>query len=80
MSACSHPPSPPPLPEQNTRLVYPPMPPTKCAREPVAPAVDADDRDWSAYKRAKDDAGADCRDKLDEVDRTVTKWPKPPPN
>lgn len=56
--------------------VYPPMPPTKCLRAPVAPAPAASDNDWAAYKNARDKAGDDCRDKLDAVDATVSAWPK----
>lgn len=52
------------------------MPPTKCARAPVPPALDADDKDWAVYSHADHDAGADCRDKLDEIDRAVSQWPK----
>jgi len=52
------------------------MPPTKCARAPAAPAIDASDNEWARYKRARDDAGDDCRDKLDAVDVTVQAWPK----
>lgn len=67
---------PPPLPEQVTRIVYPPMPPTKCARLPDAPDVTASDNEWALYKNARDTAGDDCRDKLDAVDGVVSGWPK----
>lgn len=77
VAACSgSQPSQPLLPEQNTRIVYPAMPPTKCARKPEAPPVDADDTAWARYKRADSDAGDDCRDKLDEVDRVRETWGK----
>ena len=63
--------SPQPEPDVQVRLVYPPLPPTVCARKPVPPAVEADDRTWAIYKKADSDAGDDCRDKLDAVDAVV---------
>ena len=70
--------SPRPEPEIQTRLVYPPLPPTVCARKPVAPPVEADDRTWALYKKADSDAGDDCRDRLDAVDRIVKGWTNRP--
>jgi hypothetical protein len=70
--------SPKPDPQVQIRLVYPPLPPTVCARKPVPPPVEADDRAWALYKRADSDAGDDCRDKLDAVDRIVKGWTKTP--
>lgn len=79
-TACStNRPAPAPLPEQRTQIIYPAMPPTKCARAPTAPAVDADDASWALYKHQRDDAGDDCRDKLDAVDAVVGKWPQQTP-
>jgi hypothetical protein len=52
------------------------MPPTRCARAPAAPEIDASDNEWSAYKKARDNAGDDCRDKLDAVDAVVKSWPR----
>lgn len=72
-AACSAPPS-----ETVTRLVYPSLPPTLCARAPLAPAPEASDNDWAAYKQARDAAGDDCRGKLDAVDAIVKTWPAPP--
>jgi hypothetical protein len=72
VAACS----PSPEPQVQVRLVYPPLPPTVCARKPVAPPVEADDRAWALYKKADSDAGDDCRDKLDAVDQVVRGWPK----
>ena len=69
--------SPSPEPEIQTRIVYPALPPTVFARKPVAPAVEADDRAWALYKKADSDAGDDCRDKLDAVDRIVKRWARP---
>jgi len=65
---------PTPEPQMQVRLVYPLLPPTVCARKPTAPAVGADDRVWALYKKADSDAGDDCRDKLDAVDRIVKGW------
>jgi hypothetical protein len=36
-----------------------------------------DDKAFVQWLQAKDDAGAACRDRLDAVDATVKKWPKP---
>ena len=66
--------SPSPEPEIQTRIVYPALPPTVCARKPVPPAVETDDRAWAIYKKADSDAGDDCRDKLDAVDAVVKGW------
>lgn len=67
----------PPLPEQNAVLVYPTLPPTKCLRIPTpVPSLTATDNEWALWKKQMDDAGADCRDKLDAVDDVVSKWPK----
>ena len=71
-AACSAPPS-----ETVTRLVYPMLPPTLCARAPAPPALEASDRDWALYKQTRDAAGDDCRDKLDAVDAIVKSWPPP---
>lgn len=79
MTACAAKAPPPPLPEQVTQIIYPAMPPTKCARLPAPPAPAASDNDWALYKHARDDAGDDCRDKLDAVDAVVGKWPPPKP-
>jgi hypothetical protein len=76
VAACSTPTRPAALPEQNTRIVYPAMPPTVCLPVPAAPAVTAGDTDWSLYKHARDDAGDDCRAKLEAVDQVVKAWPK----
>lgn len=70
--------SPRPEPQIQTRLIYPPLPPTVCARKPVAPAVAADDRAWALYKKADSDAGDDCRDRLDAVDAVAKSWMKTP--
>ena len=70
--------SPMPEPQVQTRIVYPALPPTVCARKPVAPAVEADDRAWALYKKADSDAGDDCRDKLDAVDAVVKGWTNRP--
>jgi len=70
--------SPKPEPEMQVRLVYPPLPPTACARKPVPPPVQADDRAWAIYKKADSDAGDDCRDRLDAVDRVVKNWTMKP--
>lgn len=66
--------SPGPEPEIQVRLVTPPLPPTMCARKPVPPPVEADDRAWALYKKADSDAGDDCRDRLDAVDQVVREW------
>lgn len=66
--------SPRPEPEVQVRLVYPPLPPTVCARKPAPPPVEADDRAWALYKKADSDAGDDCRDKLDAVDTVLRGW------
>lgn len=42
----------------------------------MPPAIDASDNDWAAYKKDRDNAGDDCRDKLDAVDGVVSKWPQ----
>lgn len=63
-----------PEPQVQVRLVTPPLPPTVGARKPAAPPVEADDRAWAIYKKADSDAGDDCRDKLDAVDRVVGGW------
>jgi hypothetical protein len=76
VAACSHPQAPPPLPEQNTRLIYPALPATTCARLPAVPGLTASDNEWAAYKKARDDAGDDCRDKLDSVDQVRRGWPQ----
>jgi len=60
------------------RLIYPPLPPTMCARKPVPPPVEADDRAWALYKKADSDAGDDCRDRLDAVDVVVKNWTMKP--
>ena len=70
--------SPKPDPQVQIRLVYPPLPPTVCARKPVPPPVEADDRAWALYKKADSDAGDDCRDRLDAVNAVVTGWIKTP--
>ncbi len=70
--------SPSPEPQIQTRLIYPLLPPTVCARKPAAPAVEADDRAWALYKKADSDAGDDCRDRLDAVDAVVKNWTKTP--
>jgi hypothetical protein len=70
--------SPNPEPQVQVRLVYPPLPPTVCARKPTAPPVEADDRAWALHKKADSDAGDDCRDRLDAVDRLVRSWMQPP--
>jgi hypothetical protein len=69
--------SPSPEPQVAVRLVYPPLPPTVCARKPAPPPVEADDRAWAIYKKADSDAGDDCRDRLDAVDRVVKGWARP---
>lgn len=66
--------SPSPEPQMLVRLVTPPLPPTVCARKPAPPPVEADDRVWALYKKADSDAGDDCRDRLDAVDRVVKSW------
>jgi hypothetical protein len=33
--------------------------------------VETGDRAWALYKKADSDAGDDCRDRLDAVDRVV---------
>lgn len=79
IGCASRPDAAPPLPEQNTRLVYPALGvPLFCAAVPAAPAVDADDNAWAEYKAARDAAGDDCRDKLGAVKRVVDAWPKEP--
>ena len=70
--------SPKPEPEVQTRLFYPPLPPTVCARKPAPPPVEADDRAWALYKKVDSDAGDDCRDRLDAVDAVVKSWMKTP--
>lgn len=70
--------SPSPEPQVQVRLVTPALPPTVCARKPIPPPVEADDRTWAIYKKADSDAGDDCRDKLDAVDRVVKGWAQPP--
>jgi hypothetical protein len=60
-----------------TRIVYPPLPPTLCARAPAPPRLEASDNEWALYKQARDAAGDDCRDKLDAVDVVVKGWPPP---
>ena len=75
-TACSHTPLPSPEPRTVTVTVYPAMPDTKCARAPTPPSVDASDREWAAYKKARDNAGDECRDKLDAVDAAVKAWPR----
>ncbi len=52
------------------------MPDTECADKPIPPAVDASDNEWAIYKKRRDQAGDECRDKLSGVHQTVTKWPK----
>ena len=76
VAACS----PAPEPEIQVRLVYPPLPPTVCARKPAPPPVEADDRAWALYKKADSDAGDDCRDKLDAIDNVVRGWADPGSN
>ena len=66
--------SPSPEPQVAVRLIVPPLPPTVCARKPAPPPVEADDRAWALYKKTDSDAGDDCRDKLDAVDRVVKGW------
>jgi hypothetical protein len=58
-----------------TRLAYPILPPTRCARAPRPPALEASDNAWAAYKQVRDAAGDDCREKLDAVDALVRHWP-----
>jgi hypothetical protein len=58
-----------------TRLVYPALPVTLCARLPAPPTLEASDNAWARYKQARDAAGDDCRDKLDAVDAIVKTWP-----
>ena len=70
--------NPKPDPAVQIRLVYPPLPPTVCARKPAPPPVAADDRAWALYKKADSDAGDDCRDRLDAVNAVVTGWIKTP--
>ena len=65
-----------PQPETVTRLVYPVLPPTQCARAPAPPKLEASDNDWAAYKQARDATGDDCRDKLDAVHALVKAWPR----
>jgi hypothetical protein len=60
--------------EIQVRVIYPPLPPTVCARKLMPPPVQADDRAWALYKKADSDAGDDCRDKLDAVDAVVKGW------
>jgi hypothetical protein len=72
-AACTSPPA-----ETATRLVYPALPPTLCARAPSPPKLEASDNAWAAYKQARDAAGDDCRDKLDAVRAVVAGWPSPP--
>jgi hypothetical protein len=69
-AACADPPA-----EIVTRMVYPTLPPTSCARAPKPPALTASDNDWAAYKQARDAAGDECRAKLDAVDAVVREWP-----
>ena len=69
--------SPSPEPQVQVRLVTPPLPPTVCARKPAPPPVEAGDRAWALYKKADSDAGDDCRDRLDAVDRVVKSWANP---
>lgn len=70
--------SPNPESQVQVRLVYPPLPPTVCARKPISPPVEADDRAWALYKKGDSDAGDECRDRLDAVDRVVKSWAHPP--
>jgi hypothetical protein len=70
LAACAGPP-----PATVTRLVYPMLPPTLCARAPAPPKLDASDNVWAAYKQARDAAGDDCRDKLDAVHALARDWP-----
>lgn len=70
--------SPSPEPQVQVQLVYPPLPPTVCARKPTPPPVEADDRIWALYKKVDSDAGDDCRDRLDAVDRVVRSWAQRP--
>lgn len=67
-----------PEPQVQTRIVYPTLPPTVCARKPAPPPVEADDRAWALYKKADSDAGDDCRDKLDAVAAVVKSWMETP--
>ena len=69
-AACTAPPA-----EIVTRIVYPVLPPTSCARAPKPPALAASDNEWAAYKQTRDAAGDDCRHKLDAVDAVVKDWP-----
>jgi hypothetical protein len=68
-AACSSPTKP------VTRIVYPALGPTLCARAPAPPKLEASDNAWAAWKQARDAAGDDCRDKLDAVDAIVKTWP-----
>ena len=54
------------------------MPPTSWAGAPAAPDPLASDNEWAAYKKARDDAGDDCRAKLGAVDAAVKSWPRDP--
>jgi hypothetical protein len=69
-AACASPPV-----QTATRLVYPALPVTLCARLPAPPKLEASDNDWARYKQARDAAGDDCRSKLDAVHVLVKEWP-----
>jgi hypothetical protein len=76
LTACaSAPPQTQTLPEVKTILVYPVLPSTKCARKPALVALPADDKAAAIFLRGALDAGDDCRDKLDAVDRVRESWP-----
>lgn len=67
-----------PLAEQNSRMIYPDLPPTICQDAPAPPLLDASDNEWAAYKWTDHQAGQDCREKLKAVHDTKAKWPAPP--
>ncbi len=52
------------------------MPQLTCKAQPPAPALDADDNAWAAWKAMDHDAGQDCREKLAGVKSVVDKWPR----
>ena len=63
-----------------TRIIYPDMPPTKCARRPTVPDPrSCNDICMVEYLAQRDLADEDCRAKLDDVDAAISKWPKPEP-
>jgi hypothetical protein len=68
-----------PPPQIEHVLIYPDLPQTTCAGEPVPPIAAASDKQIVSYFEGVRMAGADCRARLKAVHDAAVKWPRSAP-